>query len=138
MKMKLHISHDRPSPLTSISLNHCGPVWRKESIHHLYRIFFERNGLKTLSTLFTICIIQFLYAVCGRLVVRSRLRGRRAPGSKPDFTEYPSCMGPTARQIKRRQSSVLQQVPAQVLTAVQNHNVLPKIALELLRNETLV
>ncbi|GBM29221.1 hypothetical protein AVEN_30252-1 [Araneus ventricosus] len=33
----------------------------------------------------------------GGLVVRSRLWGRRAPGSKPDSTEDPPCMGPVAR-----------------------------------------
>ncbi|GBN40809.1 hypothetical protein AVEN_16221-1, partial [Araneus ventricosus] len=37
----------------------------------------------------------------GSLVVRSRLRGRRAPGSKPDSTEDPPCMGPAVRQIIR-------------------------------------
>ncbi|GBN65935.1 hypothetical protein AVEN_3720-1, partial [Araneus ventricosus] len=34
---------------------------------------------------------------CGGVVVRSRLWGRRAPGSKPDSTEDPPCMGPVAR-----------------------------------------
>ncbi|GBN68224.1 hypothetical protein AVEN_56125-1 [Araneus ventricosus] len=33
----------------------------------------------------------------GGLVVRSRLWGRRAPGSKPDSTEDLPCMGPVAR-----------------------------------------
>ncbi|GBN82150.1 hypothetical protein AVEN_65092-1 [Araneus ventricosus] len=33
----------------------------------------------------------------GGLVVRSRLWGRRAPGSRPNSTEDPSCMGPVAR-----------------------------------------
>ncbi|GBM55200.1 hypothetical protein AVEN_182151-1 [Araneus ventricosus] len=33
----------------------------------------------------------------GGLVVRPRLWGRRAPGSKPDSTEDPPCMGPVAR-----------------------------------------
>ncbi|GBM47448.1 hypothetical protein AVEN_6131-1 [Araneus ventricosus] len=32
----------------------------------------------------------------GGLVVRSRLWGRRVPGSKPDSTEDPPCMGPAA------------------------------------------
>ncbi|GBN46946.1 hypothetical protein AVEN_200205-1 [Araneus ventricosus] len=32
----------------------------------------------------------------GGLVVRSRLWGRSAPGSKPDSTEDPPCMGPAA------------------------------------------
>ncbi|GBN03503.1 hypothetical protein AVEN_116546-1 [Araneus ventricosus] len=33
----------------------------------------------------------------GGLVVRSRIWGRRVPGSRPDSTEDPSCMGPVAR-----------------------------------------
>ncbi|GBM81457.1 hypothetical protein AVEN_214213-1 [Araneus ventricosus] len=33
----------------------------------------------------------------GGLVVRYRLWGQRAPGSKPDSTEDPPCMGPVAR-----------------------------------------
>ncbi|GBN90476.1 hypothetical protein AVEN_238463-1, partial [Araneus ventricosus] len=33
----------------------------------------------------------------GGLVVRSRPWGRRVPGSKPDSTADPSCMGPVAR-----------------------------------------
>ncbi|GBM90642.1 hypothetical protein AVEN_213561-1 [Araneus ventricosus] len=33
----------------------------------------------------------------GGLVARSRLWGRRVPGSKPDSTEDPPCMGPVAR-----------------------------------------
>ncbi|GBN83169.1 hypothetical protein AVEN_163939-1 [Araneus ventricosus] len=37
----------------------------------------------------------------GGLVVWSRLWGRRIPGSKPDYTEDPPCMGPVARQIIR-------------------------------------
>ncbi|GBM60760.1 hypothetical protein AVEN_233827-1 [Araneus ventricosus] len=33
----------------------------------------------------------------GGRVARSRLWGRRVPGSKPDSTEDPPCMGPVAR-----------------------------------------
>ncbi|GBM99553.1 hypothetical protein AVEN_268915-1 [Araneus ventricosus] len=33
----------------------------------------------------------------GGLVVRSQLWGRRVPGSRPDSTEDPPCMGPVAR-----------------------------------------
>ncbi|GBL92713.1 hypothetical protein AVEN_119104-1 [Araneus ventricosus] len=36
-------------------------------------------------------------AVRGGLAERSRLWGRRVPGSKPDSTEDPPCMGPVAR-----------------------------------------
>ncbi|GBM62608.1 hypothetical protein AVEN_187021-1 [Araneus ventricosus] len=39
------------------------------------------------------------FVVRGGLVVRSRLWGRRAPGSKPHPTEDPPCMGPVTRQI---------------------------------------
>ncbi|GBM07459.1 hypothetical protein AVEN_5263-1 [Araneus ventricosus] len=35
------------------------------------------------------------------LVVRSRLWIRRAPGSKPDSTEDPTCVGPVARYVIR-------------------------------------
>ncbi|GBN24942.1 hypothetical protein AVEN_96154-1 [Araneus ventricosus] len=37
--------------------------------------------------------------------VRSRLWDRRAPGSKPDSTEDPQCMGPVARYIRSGQMS---------------------------------
>ncbi|GBN16142.1 hypothetical protein AVEN_22442-1 [Araneus ventricosus] len=37
----------------------------------------------------------------GGLVVRSRFWGRRVPGSRPDSTEDPPCMGPVVRQIIR-------------------------------------
>ncbi|GBM30618.1 hypothetical protein AVEN_18313-1 [Araneus ventricosus] len=37
----------------------------------------------------------------GGLEARSRLCGRRAPGSKPDSTEVPLCMGPVERYIIR-------------------------------------
>ncbi|GBO45363.1 hypothetical protein AVEN_200425-1, partial [Araneus ventricosus] len=43
----------------------------------------------------------------GGLVVRSRPRGQRIPGSKPNSTEYPPCMEPIARYIIRRGSNVL-------------------------------
>ncbi|GBM55569.1 hypothetical protein AVEN_74528-1 [Araneus ventricosus] len=35
----------------------------------------------------------------GGLVVRFRLKDQRVPGSKPDSTEDPPCMGPVARYI---------------------------------------
>ncbi|GBN63393.1 hypothetical protein AVEN_115912-1, partial [Araneus ventricosus] len=41
-----------------------------------------------------------LHGICGGhggLVVRPRLWGRRAPGSRPDSTEDPPCMVPVAR-----------------------------------------
>ncbi|GBM11712.1 hypothetical protein AVEN_75661-1 [Araneus ventricosus] len=37
----------------------------------------------------------------GGLVVKSRLWGRRVPGSKPDSTEDPPCMGLVAHQMVR-------------------------------------
>ncbi|GBM54162.1 hypothetical protein AVEN_208762-1 [Araneus ventricosus] len=52
----------------------------------------------------------------GGHVVRSRLWGRRVPGSKPDSTEDQPCIGPGAHQIIRRRSDVLTEegAPAQV------------------------
>ncbi|GBM09026.1 hypothetical protein AVEN_229057-1 [Araneus ventricosus] len=43
----------------------------------------------------------------GGLVVRCRLRCWRVPGSKPDSTEDPSCIGPVACSIICRRSNVL-------------------------------
>ncbi|GBM27156.1 hypothetical protein AVEN_207489-1 [Araneus ventricosus] len=43
----------------------------------------------------------------GGLVVRSRLWDQRVPGSRPDSTEDPSCIGPIARSIIRRGPNVL-------------------------------
>ncbi|GBO43466.1 hypothetical protein AVEN_242382-1, partial [Araneus ventricosus] len=37
----------------------------------------------------------------GGQVLRCRLLDRRIPGSKPDSTEDPPCMGPVARSIIR-------------------------------------
>ncbi|GBN87709.1 hypothetical protein AVEN_131809-1 [Araneus ventricosus] len=83
----------------------------------------------------------------GDLVVRSRLWGRRAPGSRPDSTEDPPCMGPVARQIVRSGQTSSRWCGVEVwrggcqlrcrprhLTAVQNYEVRPKIALVLLQN----
>ncbi|GBM31662.1 hypothetical protein AVEN_101281-1 [Araneus ventricosus] len=54
--------------------------------------------VKELSELgYRICILSG----CGGLVVRLRLWGQRAPGSKPDSIEDPPCMGPVASQIIR-------------------------------------
>ncbi|GBM48342.1 hypothetical protein AVEN_37800-1 [Araneus ventricosus] len=74
----------------------------------------------------------------GGLVVRSRPRGRRVAGPKPDSTEDPPCMGPVARQIIRsgqtssrwcgwlvwRGGCQLRHRPRH-LTAVQNYEVRP-------------
>ncbi|GBN23594.1 hypothetical protein AVEN_50876-1 [Araneus ventricosus] len=81
----------------------------------------------------------------GGLGIRSRLRGGRAPGSKPDSTEEPSCCGPVACQIIRKGPNVLPLVCCGSLErgcqfsyhprhriAVQNYDVRPKIALVLL------
>ncbi|GBO08880.1 hypothetical protein AVEN_140990-1 [Araneus ventricosus] len=85
----------------------------------------------------------------GGLVARSRLWGRRVPGSKPDSTEDPSCIGPTAFTRSGQTSSrwcgaeawrggcQLRCRPCP-RTAVQNYEVRPKIALALLQNETLL
>ncbi|GBM24537.1 hypothetical protein AVEN_217118-1 [Araneus ventricosus] len=42
-------------------------------------------------------VIRLLFRGRGGLVVRSRPWGRRVPGSRPDSTEDPPCMGPVAR-----------------------------------------
>ncbi|GBO39497.1 hypothetical protein AVEN_32258-1 [Araneus ventricosus] len=87
----------------------------------------------------------------GGIVVSSRPWGRRAPGSKPDSTEDPSCMGPAARQIIRsyqtpprwcgveawRGGCQLMRRPRH-LTAAQIYEVRPKIPLVLLQNGTLM
>ncbi|GBN97975.1 hypothetical protein AVEN_253961-1 [Araneus ventricosus] len=39
----------------------------------------------------------------GGLSGRARLRGRSVPGSKPDSTEDPPCIGPVEREIIRRE-----------------------------------
>ncbi|GBN29884.1 hypothetical protein AVEN_178989-1 [Araneus ventricosus] len=83
----------------------------------------------------------------GGLVGRARLRGRRVPGSKPDSTEDPPCIGPVEREIIRRGPNVLPLVwfgslergcqlrcRPRHLTEIQNDEVRPKIALVLLQN----
>ncbi|GBM28137.1 hypothetical protein AVEN_224194-1 [Araneus ventricosus] len=87
----------------------------------------------------------------GGLVVRSRPWGRRAPGSRPDSTEDPPCMGPAARYIIRSGQTSSRWCGVEVrrggcqlrcrprhLTEVQNYEVRPKIALVLLQNGTLI
>ncbi|GBM26288.1 hypothetical protein AVEN_66526-1 [Araneus ventricosus] len=87
----------------------------------------------------------------GVLVVKSRLWGRRVPGSRPHSTEDPPCMGSVARQIVRsgQTSSRWCGVEAwrggcqtrcrpRQLTVVQNYEVRPKIALVLLQSGTLI
>ncbi|GBM78526.1 hypothetical protein AVEN_260452-1 [Araneus ventricosus] len=77
----------------------------------------------------------------GSLVVRSRLWGRRAPGSKPDSTEDPPCIEPVARYIIRSCQTPSRWCGVEVwrgrgqlrcrprhLTAVQNDEVCPKTA----------
>ncbi|GBL98269.1 hypothetical protein AVEN_174070-1 [Araneus ventricosus] len=46
---------------------------------------------------FEVCSKIFLLLLQSPAVVRSRLWGRRVPGSKPDSTEDPPCIGPVAR-----------------------------------------
>ncbi|GBO37517.1 hypothetical protein AVEN_67710-1 [Araneus ventricosus] len=62
-----------------------------------YRTFgwnkFCHNFLKKIAP----CAILIIIWGRGGLVVRSRPWGRRAPGSRPDSTENPPCMGPAAR-----------------------------------------
>ncbi|GBM51918.1 hypothetical protein AVEN_1502-1 [Araneus ventricosus] len=54
---------------------------------------------RSASTTWRIHFIRIINGDRGGLVVRFRLWGRRAPGSKPDSTEDPPRMGPAARQI---------------------------------------
>ncbi|GBM18303.1 hypothetical protein AVEN_147425-1 [Araneus ventricosus] len=63
----------------------------------LYNIYQIES--KTPSSMVTITYLFLSYVKWGRggLVVSSRPWGRRAPGPRPDSTEYPPCMGPVAR-----------------------------------------
>ncbi|GBL94156.1 hypothetical protein AVEN_163487-1 [Araneus ventricosus] len=85
----------------------------------------------------------------GVLVVRSPLWGRRVPGSKPDSNDDPPCMGHVERQIilssqtSARWCGSLEggrqlRCRPRHLTAVQNYEVCPKIALVLPQNWTLM
>ncbi|GBM56528.1 hypothetical protein AVEN_140597-1 [Araneus ventricosus] len=46
----------------------------------------------------------------GGLAIRSRSRGRRVPGSKPDSPEDTPCMGPAARYMKRPPAGVVRKL----------------------------
>ncbi|GBM63139.1 hypothetical protein AVEN_150266-1 [Araneus ventricosus] len=83
------------------------------------------------------------------LVVKSRLRGWRVPGPKPDFTEDPPSMWACCTLNHTWSALPLawcggmeREVPARPhprhLTAVQNCEVRSKIALVLLQNGTLM
>ncbi|GBL82701.1 hypothetical protein AVEN_263761-1 [Araneus ventricosus] len=80
----------------------------------------------------------------GGLVVRSRLRGRRAPGSKPNSTGDPPCVGPAKSYVvaKRPPADVVWKLAERChprhLTYVQNYKACPKIALLLLLNGMLI
>ncbi|GBL80812.1 hypothetical protein AVEN_26244-1 [Araneus ventricosus] len=49
-------------------------------------------------------INQLFLVSRGGIKVRSRLRCQRAPGSKPDSTADPPCMGPVTSQAKPSQA----------------------------------
>ncbi|GBL84321.1 hypothetical protein AVEN_118687-1 [Araneus ventricosus] len=86
------------------------------------------------------------------LRVRSRLRNRRIPGSKPNPTEDLSCKGLLhvksyvvakrppmwSGSLERSASSSVFKCRPRRLTAVQNYEIRPKIALVLLQNGTLI
>ncbi|GBN30130.1 hypothetical protein AVEN_185316-1 [Araneus ventricosus] len=101
-----------------------------------------------LAQRFCLCGALTSYTPChprqGRdgLVVASRLWCWRAPGSKPDSTEDPPCMGPVVRQILRWRGVEAWRggchLRCRHLTLVQNHEVRPKIALVLLQSGTLI
>ncbi|GBM92883.1 hypothetical protein AVEN_205215-1 [Araneus ventricosus] len=122
------------------SLGYC-PMQRKfrPFVSFLFATTSVHNCTRTLRTHY--------YRGRGGLVVRSRPRDRRAPGSKPDSTEDPPYMGPTTRQIILSVQTPFRWCGAEVwrcqlrcrprhLTAVQNDEVRPKIALVLLQNGT--
>ncbi|GBL81108.1 hypothetical protein AVEN_83173-1 [Araneus ventricosus] len=87
----------------------------------------------------------------GGLVVRSQLRGRRVPESKPGSTKDPTsmwacCMLNHTQGSKRPPAGVVRKSGERVqircrphhLTAVQNYEVHPKTARVLLQNGTLI
>ncbi|GBM57579.1 hypothetical protein AVEN_85446-1 [Araneus ventricosus] len=91
----------------------------------------------------------FTFGNHGVLVVRSRFRGRRVPGSKPDSTEDPSCMwaccvinhtqGVKRTSRWRGAEDLRRGMPAQMSSSSSNGGskceVGPKIALELLQKQ---
>ncbi|GBN99754.1 hypothetical protein AVEN_29398-1 [Araneus ventricosus] len=91
------------------------------------------------------CSVFYLvfYLDLGGLEVRSRLLCRRAPGSKPDSTEVPLCIGPVARQIIRRgakrppDGEPSDGVPASGVVP-QNYDIRPKIVIVFLLYGTLI
>ncbi|GBN90589.1 hypothetical protein AVEN_180277-1 [Araneus ventricosus] len=94
------------------------------------------------------CILTGSISVGGVLVVRSRPRGERIPGSKPDSTEEPQCKrvwlklnpsGPNVLPLvwcgSLERGCKLRCRPRH-LTTVQNYEVCPKIPLVLIQNAT--
>ncbi|GBM69977.1 hypothetical protein AVEN_207361-1 [Araneus ventricosus] len=84
----------------------------------------------------------------GGPVVRPRLWGQRAPGSKPAYTEDPLCMGllhvKSYVEAKRLPVGVAWKLEegcqrrCRPLTMVQNYEVRPNIALVLFKNGSLI
>ncbi|GBN96818.1 hypothetical protein AVEN_243057-1 [Araneus ventricosus] len=85
----------------------------------------------------------------GGLVVKSRLSGRRVPGSKPDSSDDPPCMGSAALKIIRSGQTPSRrcglkarrggyQPRCRHLTAVRNYEVRPKIAIVVLQSGALI
>ncbi|GBM01260.1 hypothetical protein AVEN_170315-1 [Araneus ventricosus] len=67
------------------------------------KFFIENN----IFAIFCCLLPSIRAAGRGGLVVRCRPRSRRVPGSKLDYMEDPSFMGPARRQILRRGANVL-------------------------------
>ncbi|GBN38770.1 hypothetical protein AVEN_129640-1, partial [Araneus ventricosus] len=64
------------------------------------RLLFEDSSLKNINLCKNpqnLASLGVYRKGLGDQVARSRPWGRRAPGSKPDSTEDPPCMGPVAR-----------------------------------------
>ncbi|GBL78350.1 hypothetical protein AVEN_42876-1 [Araneus ventricosus] len=86
----------------------------------------------------------------GGLVVRSRLRARRIPGSKPDSMKINRAWGPShakpylvtkcppAGVVQSLEKGCQLRCSRRHLTVVQNYEVGPEIALLLLQNGTLI
>ncbi|GBL90784.1 hypothetical protein AVEN_215525-1 [Araneus ventricosus] len=72
--------------------------WINERLRELTRKYEPRIEKLLVSGGDTICPCRcsIKLKVHGGLVVRSRLCDRKDPGSRPDSTEDPQCMGPVA------------------------------------------
>ncbi|GBO14535.1 hypothetical protein AVEN_239491-1 [Araneus ventricosus] len=86
--------------INRIRVSHCRCDVQKSDV----RLACSIRGLQSYNG----ALLEYRMPICGRggLLVRSRLCGRRVPGSKPDSTEDPLCIGPAAHEIIRRGTNV--------------------------------